>query len=557
MEEIEVAVWGTGTYGESVWRYIEYANKHYPIRFKLRFFIDNDSCKIGNSFHGYRIISPDDCESVSDCNLIIAAAVYSAIQQEIDERTLVFKNVYIYTSENFRLEQILWPYLDEYWNDSNIKIDDYCFWHPVIVKSVYDIVKKRIKNEFYKKLIVTHRDWLETALMTVLGDDIESAEKCFEFSKGKNKYCGKIDSILIYYRRYYNGGVERVISEQLPMFLKMGLRVYLLTDVEVPDREYKLPDGVVRLHIDQAPMITDLWVKDVVSLVEKYNIKAVYYHVCNDPKLYYLCYELNKEGIYLLTHIHTNRFRLFTSNVKEIKYYTILYKHVDAVITLSHSDQEYLRERDINAFYLPNPIGRRYAKILDSERENSYNNNTILWLGRIDQKEKKVLDVPYIFNKVCSVISDAKLIIVGNADDPTVMDRLIKSIKKYGLEDKIRFEPFTVHPEDYYKLANLYFLTSQSEGFSLSVVECLSCGTPVVMYDLEYLEVVRNKGGILVAPIGDKDTLADQIVKILKDNQLRNRLSLEAKTNARKLMNVDFEKEWEKIFDSIHNKFCK
>lgn len=45
----------------------------------------------------------------------------------------------------------------------------------------------------------------------------------------------------IFYHRYFNGGVERVISQQIPIFLKLGYRVVLFTEQVCPEKEYPLP----------------------------------------------------------------------------------------------------------------------------------------------------------------------------------------------------------------------------------------------------------------------------------------------------------------------------
>ncbi|MBQ7629882.1 MAG: hypothetical protein IJS81_06680 [Selenomonadaceae bacterium] len=54
----------------------------------------------------------------------------------------------------------------------------------------------------------------------------------------KNK---KIRTIALYYWRIYSGGIERVLSIIIPIYLEMGYRVVLFTDEYEPDLEYALP----------------------------------------------------------------------------------------------------------------------------------------------------------------------------------------------------------------------------------------------------------------------------------------------------------------------------
>lgn len=53
----------------------------------------------------------------------------------------------------------------------------------------------------------------------------------------------------IFYHRYFNGGVERVISQQIPIFLKLGYRVVLFTEQVCPEKEYPLPSEVIRVIV--------------------------------------------------------------------------------------------------------------------------------------------------------------------------------------------------------------------------------------------------------------------------------------------------------------------
>ena len=53
-----------------------------------------------------------------------------------------------------------------------------------------------------------------------------------------------IKTVGIVYNRYYEGGVERVISLHIPVLLKMGYSVVLIVNESNPEMEYLLPLGV-------------------------------------------------------------------------------------------------------------------------------------------------------------------------------------------------------------------------------------------------------------------------------------------------------------------------
>jgi hypothetical protein len=56
----------------------------------------------------------------------------------------------------------------------------------------------------------------------------------------------EIKTVAFYYYCYSIGGVERVLSLVMPMFVKMGYKVILVTDKPPHENDFALPDGVER-----------------------------------------------------------------------------------------------------------------------------------------------------------------------------------------------------------------------------------------------------------------------------------------------------------------------
>jgi glycosyltransferase involved in cell wall biosynthesis len=79
------------------------------------------------------------------------------------------------------------------------------------------------------------------------------------------------------------------------------------------------------------------------------------------------------------------------------------------------------------------------------------------------------------------------------------------------------------------KQASLLINPSVREGFGLNVVEANALGVPCVAYDVPGLRdaVINNETGILVKS-GDVKALAEQIVRVLKNDVFRAQLSQNA-----------------------------
>jgi glycosyltransferase involved in cell wall biosynthesis len=83
-----------------------------------------------------------------------------------------------------------------------------------------------------------------------------------------------------------------------------------------------------------------------------------------------------------------------------------------------------------------------------------------------------------------------------------------------------------------YRAAHLYVSVSFLEGFGLTPLEAMSCGTPVIVSQGGALPEVVGGAGIIIEPT-DVNGLAAAILRIAKDDQLRNRLSHEGMARAK------------------------
>lgn len=104
-------------------------------------------------------------------------------------------------------------------------------------------------------------------------------------------------------------------------------------------------------------------------------------------------------------------------------------------------------------------------------------------------------------------------------------DDIYARVEKLGLGGQVHFPGF-VADEDLpalYSAAEFYAYPSLYEGFGLTIVEALACGTPVLTADNSCLPEVGGPGALYVRA-EDVDSIAQGILRLVQEEQLRQQL---------------------------------
>ena len=170
----------------------------------------------------------------------------------------------------------------------------------------------------------------------------------------------------------------------------------------------------------------------------------------------------------------------------------------------------------------------------------------LLWLGRMAHEQKRAELIVPIWERVSQALPDWELDVVG--DGP-----LLEELKQQASEKelpRIHFHGRQV-PDEYYRRAAIFFMTSAFEGFPNTLVEAQSYGAiPVVFdsYPVASWIVEQGKSGFLVQPF-DVDAMAQRIVELAQEP---NRASLaEGALESARRFHVDrVGAMWQELFES-------
>jgi len=160
----------------------------------------------------------------------------------------------------------------------------------------------------------------------------------------------------------------------------------------------------------------------------------------------------------------------------------------------------------------------------------------IISVGRLSKEKggEYLLKAFALLNGKC----DARLAILGEGREDANLRKLSINL---GIEKKVFFLGFKDNPYKYMKRSTVFVLPSLYEGFGIVIIEAMVCGIPVIAtkcYDGIEEIVEHGKTGLLVN-VGDEHGMADSIMKLLNDKELRVSLSEGAK---KRVVNFSVEK---------------
>jgi len=309
------------------------------------------------------------------------------------------------------------------------------------------------------------------------------------------------------------------------------------------------------------PYETELTSKmvDVVKY-EKLDLLHVHYAIPHASAAFMAKQILQSQGISIpyITTLHGTDITLVGKDPSFEPVITFCINQSDAVTAVSESLKKdtyahFNTTREIHVipnFIAPNmepsdissEVRRKYA--CDGEKILCHVSNF--------RKVKRVEDVVRIFAEVNKELK-SKLILAGDGPERYSVEKLVRDL---GICDRVIFLGKVRDTAHVLEIADLFLLPSETESFGLAALEAMAVSVPVISSNTGGIPEVNIHGvtGYL-SNVGDVEDMAQNALKILKDDEILNQFKVNALKRAH---DFDLEKilpMYEKIyFDLVPDK---
>lgn len=152
----------------------------------------------------------------------------------------------------------------------------------------------------------------------------------------------------------------------------------------------------------------------------------------------------------------------------------------------------------------------------------------ICYIGRIE-KHKGVEDIIRVADILVKKYFMAPKIILAGKGKEKYVAKIKKKIDKMGLSKYIQLKGYVTERDKFVLLINskVFIFLSYEEGWSISVMEAASVGTPIVAYSLPAYYYL--KGNYFSVPVGDVKACAEKLNQVINDYSLTKNIVAEAK----------------------------
>ena len=326
--------------------------------------------------------------------------------------------------------------------------------------------------------------------------------------------------------------------DNIKVLMNKGYHVVVLANCSIPERSRHKSDienlGIEVIHIpfERNPFSKNT-LKNLLRIKECINILnpvAVDCHLAVVGALVRFATR-KKKNIKVIYSPHGFFFYkgcpLFNSIIyKTIEYY--LARYTDALITINNEDYSNGLSMPLRGkVYLVNGIGVDIYGIINN-RSSEYrlreefsvkeDEIIIISVGELNKNKNHILVLKALYQLKCKGVNNIHYFVCGRGEQDVELTNFAKDV---GISDRFHLLGFRSDVIDLDKQADIFVLPSYKEGLSVSTIEAMACGLPILASRIRgNIDLVdEGQGGYLFNP-NDSAELVEAIQNVMLNDRI-------------------------------------
>lgn len=214
----------------------------------------------------------------------------------------------------------------------------------------------------------------------------------------------------------------------------------------------------------------------------------------------------------------------------------------DKFVVLTEEDRGYWGDL-ANIETIPN------AAIVPAGHISDCNAKRVIAVGRLDY-QKGFDRLIGAWKMVCGECREWTLDIYGQGEWKDMLQGMIDGS---GLGGRCHLMGTTNDIWSEYEKSSIFVMSSHYEGLPMVMIEAMSCGLPAVSFDFKCgpQDVIRDGVNGLIVRDGDIQGLAEALLKLIKDEETRKAMSIEAQKVSEKYSEETIMQQWQDCFNRL------
>lgn len=220
----------------------------------------------------------------------------------------------------------------------------------------------------------------------------------------------------------------------------------------------------------------------------------------------------------------------------------ILAKNYDKFVVLTNGNKNEWKSLQ-NMEVIANPLSF-YPK-----ESSSTQNRKVIAVGK--QSYQKGYDLLLeAWQEVVKKLHGWQLNIYGKFDES---QQLEQKANELNIAKNVNFYPPEKNIQSKYLESSIYVMSSRFEGFGMVLIEAMACGVPCVSFDCPHgpADIINDGEDGFVVENGNIKALANKIILLIEDMELRKKMGANAKKNIKRYLPGNIVPQWDKLFRTL------
>ena len=158
---------------------------------------------------------------------------------------------------------------------------------------------------------------------------------------------------------------------------------------------------------------------------------------------------------------------------------------------------------------------------------------TFSFIGELSTRKNQMFLLKFI-RDLKKFNINAKLNLIG---DGFLKNKIVKRIKKYGIEDQVVMVGYVQNIEEYINKSNYYICASKIEGMPFNILEAMFAGSVVFSSDIKgTVDLIDDLENGVLFKLNDMNDLINKFRLVKNNITLQNKLRKNAASTAKKYL---------------------